>query len=240
MQNPTESQDSNQQVTDLPAEVQEFLASCPTDADYLSFDADGNVLLPSKMRIDLGDGHDYGRCLLARNPKAQYDETKGEWVFEVQVLPANQRRIRDGEIVEVDTTTMTKVTKPKYKNESRVMVVATQVTPVPGHHLLPFPIEEIKRELAVRKSSDRRTGKIKPEAKDSGSVRVSEGDIVTDAHFGSLDTGEVYRWGNPTPEIVVPEGPQRAAIMAAFATEFANAPPSEEDLFGFKVEHNLD
>jgi hypothetical protein len=238
--NNTESHDSEQTVTDLPEEVQEFLDACPTDADYLSFDADGNILLPSKVRIDLDNGHDYGRCLLARNPKAQYDEDIGEWVFEVQVLPANQRRIRDGEIVEVDPTTMTKVVKPKYRNESRVTVVASQVTPVPGHHMLPFPIEEIRRELAVRKASDRRTGKIKPEGKGGGTVRVSDGDLLTESHFGSADTGEVFRWGNPDPEIIVPEGPQRAATMAAFAEEFASKPPTESELSSFKASHNLD
>jgi hypothetical protein len=248
-----ESSDSNQEaVANLPAEVQEFLSSAPSDADYLSFDEDGNMLLPSKVRIDLDNGHDYGRCTLATNPKLSYDETievydedgelvrTGEWVFEVQVLSANQRRINTGEVkVMIDSETMTRVEKPVFKNETRVMVVATAATPVPGSRKLPFPIEEIKRELAVRKSSDRRTGKIKPESKGK-TIKAGDGDILTDSHFGSLDSGEMFRWGNPTAEIVVPETPQRAAIMAAFAEAFADSAPSEGDLEAFKVEHDLD
>jgi hypothetical protein len=50
----------------------------------------------------------------------------------------------------------------------------------------------------------------------------------------------MFRWGNPTAEIVVPETPQRAAIMAAFAEAFADSAPSEGDLEAFKVEHDLD
>jgi len=243
---------SNQEaVAHLPAEVRDFLAKTPTSAGYLSFDKDGNALLPSKVRINTGVEHDYGRCTLATNPKLSYDETievrdekgklirTGEWVFEVQVLSANQRRIDTGEVrIDIDTETMTRIEKPVFKNETRVMVVATQATPVPGCHMLPFPIEEIGRELAVRKSSDRRTGKVKPESKGK-KLQVGSGDIVTDAHFGSLDSGEIFRWGNPTAEIVIPETPQRAAIMAAFTEMFSDSAPTDTELENFKADYKL-
>lgn len=240
--------------SDIPEEVLQFLEENPTSVDFISFNEEGHILLPAKVRItdpSVGDGHDYGRCLLSRNPKVTYDETAevrdengelvqvGEFTFEVQVMSANQRRIDTGETrVQIDKATMTRIETPVLKNESRVMVLASQVSPVAGAPMLPFPIEEIDREVKLRRSSDRRTGKIKPEGKGK-TVRAGKNDIVTDAFFASADTGEVFRWGNPEPEIVVPESPQRAAIMAAYCEEYADASPSEDEKAAFLANHDL-
>lgn len=236
----------------IPEEVLQFLEKNPTTVDYISFDEEGHILLPTKVRItdpSIGDGHDYGRCLLSRNPKVSYDETAevrdengelvqlGEFTFELQIMSANQRRIDTGETrVQVDKATMTRIETPVLKNESRVMVVASQVTPVAGAPMLPFPIEEIDREVKLRRSSDRRTGKIKPESKGK-TISMKKGDIATDAFFASAETGEIFRWGNPEPEIVVPESPQRAAIMAAYCEEYADASPSEDEKSEFLAAH---
>lgn len=229
----------------IPEEVLQFLEENPTSVEFIDFNEEGHILLPAKVRIDLGNGHDYGRCLLSRNPKVSYDESVevrdeagnlvqvGEFTFEVQVMSANQRKIDTGETrVQIDRATMTRVETPVIKNESRVMVVANQVTPIAGSPMLPFPIEEIDREVKLRRSSDRRTGKMKPEAKGK-TVRAGKDDIVSDAFFASADTGEIFRWGNPEPEIVVPESPQRASIMAAYCEEYADSPPSKEEVSEF-------
>lgn len=224
----------------LPEEVKALLASWGTSVDYLSFDEDGNILLPLKVRIDLDDGHDYGRCILARNPKAQWDERVGDWTFEVMVPKAHQRRIDTGEVRrQFDTATATVVETPVFKNESRVMVVATQVEPITEDKVA-FPIDEVRQTLAVRKSSDRRTGKLKPEGK--GRRVVLSEDLITTAFYTGLpDTGEVYRMGNPNPEIVVPEGPNRTEVMQAFVDAFdGDAAPDAESIEAFKAEYNLE
>ena len=241
---------SNQEaVVVLPVEVQKFVDASPSDADYLSFNEAGHMLLPQSVRIDLGDGHDYGRCTLATNPKLAYDETievldengevvrTGEWLYEVTVPTRNQRKVAAGTVTLVDRATMTSVTKEVTKNETRVMVVATMATPVRGSDMLPFPIEEISRQMAVRKASDRQSGKLKPVGKGK-TVKAADGS-TTDSHFLSFDTGEIFRWGNPEPELIVPETPQRDAIMASFAQTFADEAPSEESLHAFMVEHKL-
>lgn len=243
-----ESSDSNQEaVVVLPAEVQKFVDASPSEASYLSFREDGKLLLPLSVRLNLGDGHDYGRCTLATNPKAVYDETievldeagkvvrKGEWLFEVTVPVRNQRKVAAGTITLVDRATMTSVTKSVTKNETRVMVVATMATPVPGCEMVAFAIEELARKLATLKSSARQDGKT---TKKGSVVKAADGSI-TDSHYLSFDTGECFRWEESQAELIVPESPQRVAIMKAFQSAFAENPPSEEALHDFMVEYKL-
>jgi len=245
------SSDSNQEaVAHLPLEVQAFLAEAPTGVDYLSFNEKGEVELPAKYRISPpGVDHDFGRCRLARNPKISYDETfevldaegnvvrTGEYVFEV--IPHNKRLVDTGRVhEEVDIATMTKVKRAIFKNENRVMVVASYATPIPRAMTVAFPIDEIQADLALRKSSDRRTGKVKSDTKVKKS-RLSDEDLDNGSHVGWAATGEVFRLGNPEPEIVIPESPQRASLMLAFADLFYDAPPSKAELAEFKSENNL-
>ena len=223
----------------LPEEVKALLASWGTGADYLAFDTDGNILLPLTVRIEDAD-HDYGRCMLSRDPKAQYDEELGDWTFQVQVPKSHQRRLDTGEVKrQFDTATATWEETPIKKNETRVTVVATQVKPVTDERL-PFPIDEVKHTLAVRKSSDRRTGKIKAEGK--GRRVVASDEVITTAFYAGLtETGAVYRVGNPTPEIVVPEGPNRTEVMQAFVNAFdGETAPDAESIEAFKAQYNLD
>jgi hypothetical protein len=245
-----ESSGSIAAVAHLPEEVRAFLAETPTGVDYLSFNEKGEVELPTKFRISIpGVDHDFGRCRLAKNPKITYDETfevlddegnivrTGEFVFEV--IPHNKRSLNTGTVFEeVDEATMTKVVKPVFKNENRVMVVASYATPIPRCIKLPFPIDEIQADLALRKSSERRTGKIKPTGK-AKRGQLAATDLDNGSHVGWLATGEIFRLGNPQPEIVIPESPQRAALMAAFADQFYDAPPTAEEVAEFKSANKL-
>lgn len=247
-----ESSDSNQDVVVMPPEASAYLVENPTGVDYLSFNPNGDMVLPTKFRIDIpGVDHDYGRCRLAKNPKVTYDEEfevlddegnvvrTGEYVFEV--IPHNKRSLQVGTFEDVDQATMTKVVKPIYKNENRVMVVACYATPIPRCASLPFPIDEIRADLALRKSSDRRTGKVKPTGKaKKGILSKDNGDLDNGSHVGWVATGEVFRMGNPTPEIIIPESPQRASLMVAFADLFYDAAPTKAEVSDFKSDNNLD
>ncbi len=248
-----EASASTQEAVAPPAEASAFLVENPTGVDYLSFDKNGDMLLPTKFRIDIpGVKHDFGRCTLAKNPKVTYDETHevldaegnvvrtGEYVFEV--IPHNKRSLQVGTYSDVDIPTMTKVEDiPIFKNENRVMVVAAYATPIPRCATLPFRIDEIHYDIGLRKSSERRTGKVKPVAKaKKGTLGADSGDLDNGSHVGWVATGEVFRLGNPKAEIVIPESPQRAATMAAFADLFYNDPPTEAEVADFKSDNNLD
>ena len=241
-----EASASTQEAVAVPAEASAFLVENPTGVDYLSFDKNGDMLLPTKFRIDIpGVKHDFGRCTLAKNPKVTYDETHevldaegnvvrtGEYVFEV--IPHNKRSLHVGTIGDVDIPTMTKVEIDVFKNENRVMVVAAYATPIPRCATLPFRIDEIHYDIGLRKSSERRTGKVKPVAKaKKGTLGADSGDLDNGSHVGWVSTGEVFRLGNPKgPEVVIPESPQRADHMAAFADKFYDSPPSEAEVADF-------
>lgn len=237
-----ESSDSQEAVAVLP-EVEAYMAENPSGVDYLSFNPNGDMVVPTKFRVQIpGVDHDYGRCRLAKNPKISYDETfdvlddegnvvrTGEYVFEV--IPHNKRSLLVGTVSDIDEATMTRVERDVYKNENRIMVVACYATPIPRCATLPFPIDEIKADLALRKSSDRRTGKVKPAGKVKRGA-LSAGDLDNGSHVGWASTGEVFRLGNPKAEVVIPESPQRADHMLAFADKFYDSAPSEAEVADF-------
>jgi hypothetical protein len=240
-----ESSDSTQDAVVVPPEALAFLAENPTGVDYLSLDKNGDIVLPTKFRIQIpGVDHDFGRCTLAKNPKVTYDETHevldaegnvirtGEYVFEV--IPYRKRSLHVGTYEDVDQPTMTKVVKDIFKNENRIMVVASYATPIPRCATLPFRIDEIHYDIGLRKSSERRTGKVKPAVKvKRGTLNADSGDLDNGSHVGWVATGEVFRMGNPTPEIVIPESPQRADHMAAFADMFYDEAPTEAQVEDF-------
>lgn len=233
-----EASASNQQaVSALSPEVLELIQGRESSVGYIAYNDLGEITLDECYTIDLGDGHDYGTCVLNKNPKLDYnpgivvtDESgealhTGEWMFEVCVPKSHRRRVATGEVKrQFDPRTATMVETPVYRNETTVMVIATQATPVPvpGAKRRAYPDEQIGLLLKGRKTSERMTGKLKP-AKTGGKRGVSDGDVVTDHYFGSVTTGEIWRLNAepipgeaPAPEHVVPEGPQRAAEVAAY------------------------
>lgn len=248
-----ESSDSNQDAVVMPPEASAYLAENPTGVDYLSFNPNGDMVLPTKFRIQIpGVDHDYGRCRLANNPKVTYDETfkvldaegnvirTGEYVFEV--IPHRKRSLLIGTFDDVDETTMTKVVKDIYQNENRVMVVACYATPIPRCAYKPFRIDEIHYDIGISKSSDRSVGKaVKPAGKvKRGTLSTDNGDLDNGSHVGWVATGEVFRLGNPKAEIIIPESPQRAKLMLAFADKFYDAAPTKAEMSDFKSDNNLD
>lgn len=236
-----EASASNQQaVSALSPAVLELIQGRVTSVDYIAYNDEGEITLPECFAIDLGNGHDYGTCVLNKNPKLDYvpsievtDESgevlhTGEWTFEVCVPKRHQRRVATGEVNrQFDPRTGIMGETPIFRNETTVTVIATQATPlaIPGSMRRSYPDEQIGLLLKGRKTSERMTGKLKP-AKTGGKRGVSDGDVVTDHYFGSVTTGEIWRLNAepvageaPTPEHVVPEGPQRAAEVAAYISD---------------------